>query len=45
MARLKHRDTGVVVEVSDETAANLGSEWQPEKSEPKTARKPSTAKK
>jgi hypothetical protein len=41
MPRLVHATTGVTVEVSDETAANLGSEWAPEKADekPTTRRK------
>lgn len=30
MPRLTNRNTGVVVNVSDETARRLGDEWQPE---------------
>lgn len=28
MPRFKNKNTGVVVDVSDEAAKNLGSEWQ-----------------
>ncbi|WP_280331495.1 DUF7302 family protein [Nocardia wallacei] len=32
--RLRNCQTGVVVDVSDATAARLGSEWQPERDKP-----------
>jgi len=33
MPRLVHATTGVTVEVSDETAANLGSDWSAPKAD------------
>ena len=42
MPRFVHATTGVTVEVSDETAANLGSEWTAEKADEKPARRTST---
>lgn len=42
MARLKHAQSGAVVNVSDATAARLGSEWQPVKAQAKTEEKSST---
>lgn len=44
MPRFKHAVTGVTVSVDDETAANLGSEWTPEKADekPTTRRKASS---
>jgi len=38
MPRLRHNKTGAVVSCSDETAARLGSEWEPaDKPTPKKA--------
>ena len=37
MPRLKNVSTGAVVNVSDDTAARLGSEWEPVKAQPKKA--------
>lgn len=34
MPRLRNTQSGAVVSVSAETAARLGAEWQPVKSEP-----------
>lgn len=46
MPRLVHRDTGVVVNVSDERAANMPAEWQAEADKPaKAPAKKSSAKK
>lgn len=45
MPRLRNRNTGVVVNVDDDTAARLDSAWQPaEKSEPKAPAKKAAAK-
>jgi hypothetical protein len=42
MPRFVHATTGVTVEVSDETAANLSAaEWSPEKADEKPARRTS----
>ena len=35
MPRLKHVSTGAVVDVSDDKADRLGSEWEPVKDAPK----------
>ena len=43
MPRLTHASSGAVVNVSDDTAARLGSEWQPVKA--KAAAKADTAEK
>lgn len=40
MPRLRHAVTGVVVSVSDDTAARLGNEWIPADSEPTPRRGP-----
>ena len=42
MARLKHADHGVVVEVSDEMAARMGGRWAPVKDAAKPAPKRDT---
>jgi hypothetical protein len=39
MARLRHVQSGAVVNVSDDTAARLGSEWQPAEREQATEEK------
>lgn len=45
MPRLRHSQSGAVVSVSDETAARLGSEWEPADKAPKaTAKKTSSSK-
>lgn len=41
MPRLRNAQSGVVVEVSDETATRLGSEWEPA-DEPSAGRRPAT---
>ena len=41
MPRLKHIQSGAVVNVSDDTAARLGSEWEPVKAQTKTEEKSS----
>lgn len=40
--RLRNTDTGVVVSVSDDTAARLGSKWAPVDDVPAKASKPAT---
>ena len=46
MPRLRNIHTGAVVSVSDETAARLGSEWEPaEKPAPKALAKKAPAEK
>lgn len=46
MPRLRNSVTGVVVNVSDETAATLGPEWKPlDKSEPQKKPAPKRATK
>ena len=43
MARLRHKSTGVVVEVADETAARLqSSEWEPAAEKKAPAKKAAT---
>ena len=42
MARFKHVQSGAVVNVSDDTAARLGSEWEPVKAQAKTEEQAST---
>lgn len=44
MPRFVHATTGVTVEVSDETAANLGSEWAAEKADDKPATRRTSTK-
>lgn len=39
MARLTHVQSGAVVEVADEKAARMGSEWEPVKAEKKAPAK------
>lgn len=38
MARFKHVTTGVIVDIADEKAERLGSEWEPHDDETKKAR-------
>ena len=47
MPRLRNSQTGAVVSVSDETAARLGSEWEPveKKAAPKSPAKKSASSK
>ena len=40
MPRLRNASTGAVVSGSDETAARLGSQWQPEREPKKAPAKP-----
>lgn len=43
MSAFRHKVTGVLVQVSDETAGRLGSEWvKVEKSKPATRRRKSS---
>jgi hypothetical protein len=45
MARLRNVQSGAVVSCSEETAARLGSEWEPADTEPEQVAKRTVAKK
>lgn len=42
--RVRHQSTGVTAEVSEETAANLDSQWKPVDEKKTSARKPADKK-